>query len=161
MTQNATAVAPAQPLKMDYPAVLLGLPETGEATYPSPFMQATERLACLWGITPAQALECFEAGTLYEGGLIDAARWDFWASLGPDDSPWASAYIDFERYALDCLASGRLVEFEWAGRHFVAAPFPHHGAQQDTEEQPDWDALFAQPENRLDSGYEAFRGGQL
>lgn len=93
-----------------------------DTPWPAPFVETAGRLAGLRGCSLEEAEEYLTGGTLYALPLGNAAREDFFATHGVHDEDSAAPYIDFDRYAEDCLADGRLLQFEWNGRGFVAAP---------------------------------------
>lgn len=97
-----------------------------DAPWPAPFVEAARTLSGVRGCSHDEAEEALTGGTLYALPLVIAARHEFVAQAEIHNADLAARYIDFQRYALDCLAEGQMIEFQVGERRYVAAPAAHH-----------------------------------
>lgn len=66
-----------------------------------------------------QALDKVDEPSIYDGSLLEAARELFdecYLPSGPDNIKY---YIDYEKFARDCILSGDMCEFEYDGETYT------------------------------------------
>lgn len=66
-----------------------------------------------------EAQEKIEEVTMQEGSLHEVAAALFDECYSSQIPESAQVYIDYEHFAHDCRCSGEMIDFDWAGRHWV------------------------------------------
>ena len=76
-------------------------------------------LIAVAGYTLVQAMDKLDEPSIYDGNLLDAASELFDECYLPSVPDNIKYYIDYEKFARDCLLGGDMCEFEYAGETYT------------------------------------------